>query len=226
MAQSGTSCKGKVDTIYNNFQSNPLMGIPKAQIDQDKAKLLDELKVRGLGYHITDTYANAKDADGNKLPRDQAYANAKAAADTILTSRQLNLTPAQRQSYHTRIMSDLNDRARADEVAITACLEADGAGCRGPRSRGFPISPEQMANMETAVQQNGEPSLAGADGLHQADRQPGADLVTHMSPKRNSTPPSPRCVAAGAPMPGDPGRREDAREHAQGDRVGPGYLGQ
>ena len=190
--------KGKVDTIYNNFQSNPRMGIPKEQIDQDKAKLLDELKVRGLGYHITDTYANAKDADGNKLPRDQAYANAKAAADTILTSRQLNLTPAQRQSYHTRIMSDLNDRARADEVAITGVSKQMGQVAE-TALKGFPISPEQMANMETAVQQNGEPSLqAQMDYTKQIVSQ--AQTWSHMSPAQLDATVT-QMRAAGAPMP-------------------------
>ena len=190
--------QGKVDTIYNNFQSNPLMGIPKAQIDQDKAKLLDELKVRGLGYHITDTYANAKDADGNKLPRDQAYAQAKAAADSILTSRQLNLTPAQRQSYHTRIMSDLNDRARADEVAITGVSKQMGQVAE-TALKGFPISPEQMANMETAVQQNGEPSLqAQMDYTKQIVSQ--AQTWSHMSPAQLDATVT-QMRAAGAPMP-------------------------
>ena len=115
----------KINTIYNNFQNNPRMGVPKEKIDQEKAKLLDELNVRGMQYHIVEeTYGQgivnpAKPEERETNPQVK-YAAATAAAHTILTNPKLNLSPAQRETYYNRTMAALNDRVRQDLAVINA----------------------------------------------------------------------------------------------------------
>ena len=154
---------GKLNTIYDHIGSNPRMGVPAEKIAADKQSLNDELQVRGMQYHIVnETYGQGitdpAHPDQRETNPQVKYAAASAAAQTILTNKDLQLTPAQREGAYHRTMSALDDRVRKDQVMVNAIgTQADAV--EKTATDGYPVNPDQIAQLKAAADVSGDPGV-------------------------------------------------------------------
>lgn len=136
----------KIGALWGQLVSNPRIGIPKEKMDYALSQLTSQLYVAGADRRIAE------------IQKDQGVEAAAAEVEKIRTDPKLNLTPGQRTAYASQlegaIRQRVNGQTQIDKNAVTAIRAAQGIV-----EQGFPVPPAQMATVEQAAIQSGNPGV-------------------------------------------------------------------
>lgn len=140
----------KYNTLSASLVNNPRLAYPQEQANAEKQQFFSELGVQGAMHHVVD-----------QIYPQKGYDEAVKAADEIRTSPKLNLTPAQRETAHKRIIAELNSRER-DARRLDGGIAQDIERVNQLAIKGYTVPPEQIAQVREAVGTSKNPALAGA----------------------------------------------------------------
>lgn len=140
----------KVRALYGALGENPRLAYPQEKIRNELSEFDSELRVQGLAHHtIEQIYAT------------KGYDEAAKFAATIRTDRSLNLSPQQRDTSYSRVMAELNSRARDDE-RVEKSIAGEIKSLNKMAIEGYEVPPERMGQTRAAVSAAKSPELAGA----------------------------------------------------------------
>lgn len=139
----------KVKALYGSLSTNPRLAYPQQKVDAEIGQFNGELQVQGLAHHVED------------ILRTRGVDEAMKVAETIRTDRSINLSPQARDTAYSRMVSIIGQHSREDERMVrdvTAKIKDVG----DVALQGYPVLPEQMANLRDQVQTANRPELAAA----------------------------------------------------------------
>lgn len=135
-----------IGAAYGQLASNPRLAVPREQIEAELSHVKSELNVARLGFQI-----------GEVQKRDGVEA-ATAAADRVRTDPGLNLTPAERFTLHSRLMTGIAQRERGEEM-VTKQIGSEISSIGNLVAQGNAVPPERMAMVRQAVERSKNPML-------------------------------------------------------------------
>lgn len=137
----------KIGALWGQLSGNPKFGVPQAQIVYEMKQLKSELDVAALGHSL------------ERVQKEKGTAAAMQEADRIRTDPSLALTPAQRFTYYSRLVTGINARERAENV-ITKQTEGEISEVGTRAAEGLPVPPGRMAALRQQVAESKNPELA------------------------------------------------------------------
>lgn len=144
------AASGKVRSLYQSLGENPRLAYPQEKIKLELSQFDSELKVQGLSHHVVDgVYAK------------EGYEAAAKIAESIRTDPKLNLSPAQRDTAYSRVMAQLNARAR-DDMRVLKGTAQQIDGVEKMALNGYAVPPEQMGKLRAEVSAAKVPELTQA----------------------------------------------------------------
>ncbi len=136
----------KVGALWGQLANNPRLAIPKERIEFEMTHLTSELGLANLGYKVA------------KIQREQGTEAALAVAEQVRTDPSLNLKPAERFSYYTRLVQNIEGGARGEERADRrAIAEIDKAAKNV--ADGYPMPPAQSGTLRQVAAQSRNPEV-------------------------------------------------------------------
>ena len=140
----------KIDSIYQQMENNPRLAWTPQRTATEKSAFLGELDARSIGYHVLQIASDPGPNGG--------YENALKAAGQIKTDSSLNLTPAQRDTYYNRAISQLNAKLRQDQVSYKD-VETDIKQAAIGAAKGFLPTPESLGKTQAKINAIADPAV-------------------------------------------------------------------
>jgi hypothetical protein len=136
----------KVGALWGQMAANPRFGVSRDRVEYEMSQLHSELAVAALGHRV------------EQIQKEKGPEAAVKAAEGVTTDLSLDLTPAQRMQYSSRLVQGIQQRLNLQAAADKGLAnEIDAIG--KVASEGFGVAPERIADVQQKIDAGGNPAL-------------------------------------------------------------------